>query len=199
MPRLTDERRAARRDRLLAAAVRCVAREGFHKTTIAAVIAESGMSAGAVYGYFQSKNDIIRAIADSVLGHMTANLARLTEAETPVAPIDALEAVLEQTRELAREGDGDIPRVAVQAWAEAGRDPAVAEIVRERMTQVRAAWSDLLTRARSAGMLAPDADVEIVAQVMLGAMIGFVQQYLVMGDVEPHTFAAGYRALIAGG
>ncbi|WP_227982556.1 TetR/AcrR family transcriptional regulator [Nocardia spumae] len=197
MPRLTEARRAARRDQLIAAAVRCVAREGFHKTTMAAVIAESGMSAGAVYGYFKSKNDIIRAIADSVLGRMTANLARLTDAETPVSPIDALESVLEQIRELARDGDGDIPRVAVQAWAEAGRDEAVAEIVRERIGQVRAAWRELLVRARSAAILPPDADVDAIAQVMLGATMGFIQQYLLIGDVTPHAYAGGYRALAA--
>ncbi|AHH18005.1 putative transcriptional regulator, TetR family [Nocardia nova SH22a] len=195
MPRLTEERRIARRDQLLAAAVRCVAREGFHKTTMAAVIAESGMSAGAVYGYFKSKNDIIRAISESVLGRMTANLARLADAETAVAPIDALESVLEQVRDLARDGDGDIPRVAVQAWAEAGRDEAVAEIVRERIDQVRRAWLELLERARAAGTVAPGADLDAVAQVMLGATMGFVQQYLLMGDVEPHTYAGGYRSL----
>lgn len=195
MPRLTEERRLARRDQLIAAAIRCVAREGFHKTTMSAVIAESGMSAGAVYGYFESKNDIIRAIADSVLGRMTANLARLTESTTPVTPVDALESILEQIRDLARDGDGDIPRVAVQAWAEAGRDEAVARIVRERLAQVRAAWRELLIRARTAGTLAPDADIEAVAQILLGAMIGFIQQYLLLGDVQPHTYAAAYRAL----
>ncbi|MBF4997056.1 TetR/AcrR family transcriptional regulator [Nocardia sp. BSTN01] len=197
MPRLTEERRTARRDQLIAAAVRCVAREGFHKTTMSAVIAESGMSAGAVYGYFASKNDIIRAIADSVLGRMTANLARLTEGATPVAPIDALESVLGQIAELAR--DGDIPRVAVQAWAEAGRDEAVAGIVRERLTQVRAAWRELLLRACEAGLLSAATDIDALAQVMLGAMMGFLQQYLLMGDVHPKAYAAAYRSLAGAG
>lgn len=197
MPRLTEQRRTARRDQLIAAAVRCVAREGFHKTTMSAVIAESGMSAGAVYGYFASKNDIIRAIADSVLGRMTANLARLTEGATPVAPIDALESVLGQIADLAR--DGDIPRVAVQAWAEAGRDEVVAGIVRERLAQVRNAWRDLLLRAREAGLLSAAADIDALAQVMLGAMMGFLQQYLLMGDVRPDSYAAAYRSLAGAG
>ena len=195
MPRLTEQRRAARREQLIAAAVRCVAREGFHKTTMAAVIAESGMSAGAVYGYFSSKNDIIRAIADSVLGRMTEQLARLADNATPVPPVDALAAMLEQIRELDQ--NGDVPRVAVQVWAEAGRDEAIAAIVRERMIRVRGVWCDLLTRARAEGLLSSDADPEAVAQVMLGAMVGFLQQHLLFGDVEPRSYARAFRALAA--
>ena len=195
MPRLTEQRRAPRREQLIAAAVRCVAREGFHKTTMAAVIAESGMSAGAVYGYFSSKNDIIRAIADSVLGRMTEQLARLADNATPVPPVDALAAMLEQIRELDQ--NGDVPRVAVQVWAEAGRDEAIAAIVRERMIRVRGVWCDLLTRARTEGLLSSDADPEAVAQVMLGAMVGFLQQHLLFGDVEPRSYARAFRALAA--
>lgn len=172
-----------------------MAREGFHKTTMAAVIAESGMSAGAVYGYFTSKNDIIRAIADSVLGRMTEQLERLARDATPVPPIGALEAMLEHIRELDQ--DGDVPRVAVQVWAEAGRDEAIAAIVRERMQRVRSVWSDLLTRARAEGLLSPDADPEAVARVMLGAMVGFLQQHLLFGDVEPRSYADAFRALTA--
>ncbi len=68
MPKVSEEHRAARRDQILAAAVQCVAREGFHKTTMSHVIAESGLSAGAVYGYFKGKNEIIKAIADLAIG-----------------------------------------------------------------------------------------------------------------------------------
>ncbi len=162
---------------------------------MAAVIAESGMSAGAVYGYFSSKNDIIRAIADSVLGRMIEQLARLADNATPVPPVDALAAMLEQIRELDQ--NGDVPRVAVQVWAEAGRDEAIAAIVRERMVRVRGVWCDLLTRARAEGLLSSDADPEAVAQVMLGAMVGFLQQHLLFGDVEPWNYARAFRALAA--
>ncbi len=41
--------------------------QGFHKTTMADVIRESGLSAGAVYGYFKSKEEIVAAIADDAL------------------------------------------------------------------------------------------------------------------------------------
>ena len=63
MPRLTPERRAMRRDQVLRAAVRCVIRSGFQGLTMSEVIAESGLSAGAVYGYFASKDALLAALA----------------------------------------------------------------------------------------------------------------------------------------
>lgn len=48
------------------AAWRCVAHEGFHKTTMADVVRESGLSVGAVYGYFRSKDEIIASVAEKL-------------------------------------------------------------------------------------------------------------------------------------
>jgi AcrR family transcriptional regulator len=198
MPRIRAETRAARREHLLAAAARCVAREGFHKTTMAHVIAESGMSAGAVYGYFSGKHELIRAIADSVLGDMSDRLSALAEREPAVTPLEALEVALGRIDELlAADGDGggDLPRVAVQAWAEAGRDERVAAIVRDRLTQLRAAWHEVLERAQQAGSLAGDADLDRTAQVLVGTMMGFLQQRLLAGGPAAGEYVAGLRHL----
>src|SRR5258708_5131505 len=47
---------------MMDAAQRCFAGEGFHETTLQDVFRESGLSAGAVYRYFHSKNDLVQAI-----------------------------------------------------------------------------------------------------------------------------------------
>src|SRR5689334_6249736 len=59
VPRLTDERREARRAEIVAAARRCFARDGFHQTSMPDIAREAGMSAGAFYRYFPSKEDVI--------------------------------------------------------------------------------------------------------------------------------------------
>ena len=70
MPKVSDEHRAARRKQIVDAGRHCVADQGFHKTTMSDVIRESGLSAGAVYGYFRSKDEILAAIADDALGNV---------------------------------------------------------------------------------------------------------------------------------
>ena len=196
MPKVTDEHRAARREQILDAAVRRVAAEGFHRTTMADVIAESGLSAGAVYGYFRSKQDLIRAIADRVGGLVAATIEGLIDADPPVPPAAALEAVLERVVAAAADAGYDVPTVAIQAWAEAARDPEVREIVAAKMRRVRDSWTTYAERARDAGLLAPDADPAAVARTMLGLMPGFLVVRLVLGDVTPHSHAAGLAELM---
>ena len=63
MPRITPERREAKRAEIVAAARRCFSRDGFHQTSMPDIAAEAGVSAGAPYRYFASKEEIILAIA----------------------------------------------------------------------------------------------------------------------------------------
>ncbi len=197
MPKVSEEHRAARRDQILAAAVQCVAREGFHKTTMSHVIAESGMSAGAVYGYFKGKNEIIKAIADLAIGGLAASLQELAEGSDPVSPAVALETALQHVERLAQSPDGDLTRVAVQAWAEACRDDEVRELARQRLADVRGSWERVLRRSQQDGTLKPDLDPAAMAQTMLGLIPGFVLQRLIVGDVTATSYAAGFRDLIA--
>ena len=57
MPRVSDEHLAARRQQILDAARACFLRNGFHATSMQDVIGEAGLSVGAVYRYFKSKNE----------------------------------------------------------------------------------------------------------------------------------------------
>ncbi len=196
MPKVTDAHRAARRDQILAAAARCVAREGFHKTTMAAVIAEAGLSAGAVYGYFKSKNEIIKAIADRALGQAAHHLHDLVEREEPVHPADAVEVFLRQVTAPVVEGGVELPRIAVQAWAEAVRDPEVHALAREKMLALRDALESVVLRCRRDGTLPADLDPEQAAQVLFGLLPGFVLQRLILGDVTPESYVQGVRALL---
>jgi AcrR family transcriptional regulator len=196
MPRVTDEHRAARREQILAAAVRCVAREGFHKTTMADVIGEAGLSAGAVYGYFKSKNEIIRAIADLAIGEAAHLLHDLVEQEDPVHPSDALRVFLAHVSVLANGPNGDLTRVGVQAWAEAVRDPEIHAMAREKMAVVRDAMESVVQRCQKDGTIAADVDSGRAAQVLFGMLPGFVLQRLILEDVSPESYIEGFRSLV---
>jgi AcrR family transcriptional regulator len=64
MPKVSQSYREDRRREILEAAIRCFSREGFHRATVHDVVKESGMSLGAIYNYFASKEEIIEAIAE---------------------------------------------------------------------------------------------------------------------------------------
>ncbi len=71
MPRITDAHRAENRALIVSAAGRCFARDGFHQTSMPDVAVEAGVSVGAPYRYFASKDEIILEIAgDAFRGHL---------------------------------------------------------------------------------------------------------------------------------
>jgi len=197
MPRVTEQHRAARRDQILAAAVRCVAREGFHKTTMADVIREADLSAGAVYLYFRGKDDIIRALAERSIGRVAHVLVAMQEQQPVVRPEDALQAALEELLSTAGEAADDLLRVGVQAWGEALRDEAVHATVSTQLRRLRHTMADLVRRAQAEGLVSKQADAESAAALLCGAIPGFILQRLVLGDLTPASYVDGLRGLVS--
>lgn len=195
MPRVSEAHRAARRDQILSAAMRCVARDGFHKTTMADVIAESGASAGAVYGHFANKAELIRTIAHTAVSGFAALLDERTQGEEPIDPADILELLVLHIERLATTYDVDVTRIAVQAWAEALRDEDVRALVERELGGVRERWQVALRRCQRDGTLDPTADPAAVATVMAGLMPGFVIQRLMLGGLTSASYVEGFRAL----
>jgi AcrR family transcriptional regulator len=197
MPKVTDEHRANRRHEILAAARTCVGRQGFHKTTMADVIGESGLSAGAVYGYFKSKDEIVAAIADEVLSSVDELFQGILASEAPLSPAAAMRATLDHILEIAARPGGDMTRVAIQAWAEALHNDAIMATASSKYRMLRGHFAAVARRAQADGTIAPDADPEQVAQVLFGMIPGFLLQRLLLGDVTPASYSAGLAALLA--
>jgi AcrR family transcriptional regulator len=195
MPKVSDEYRTARREEILDAAVRCVAREGFHKTTMAHVIAESGLSAGSVYGYFKGKRELIKAIATRALSGFAEVLESVAVAPGPVTPAGGLRAVFSKVERMSAESGGAFPKVVVHAWSEAARDAEVREVVRTNVDKVQLAWLDVLARAEADGTIAPG-DHTASARVLVGLMPGFLVQGLLLDEIDGESYVDGFEALM---
>src|SRR4051812_16245850 len=62
-----QEKKAATRERLLAAGADLVLENGFHRTSLDAIAAEAGVTKGAVYSNFPSKAEFLMEIAERVV------------------------------------------------------------------------------------------------------------------------------------
>ncbi|MFI5731741.1 TetR/AcrR family transcriptional regulator [Kribbella sp. NPDC051587] len=196
MPKVSEEHRMARRAQIVAAARTCVAEQGFHKTTMADVIAASDLSAGAVYGYFKSKEDIVAAIAEEALSSVDELFGSVLLTGEPVSPLLVLERILKHIVSMAERPDGDITKIALQAWAESLRNPAVKAIAEDKYRMLRGRFTEVARRAQADGTIPADADPEQVAQVLFGFIPGFILQRLLIGDVTPQSYTAGLRAIL---
>jgi AcrR family transcriptional regulator len=194
MPRVSEAHRERRREQILEAARRCFIRKGFHQSSMADVFAEAGLSAGAVYRYFRSKDEIITAIAEEVVGHVTDLLVPLVEQE----PTPTLDSVIRDgllsVDDLAF-GEYGFAQLAPQVWAEALRNDQLLGVIRSRYTVVREALSRLIVAEQKAGRVDVDAEPDDVAAVLFGSIIGYLLQRLLFGHLRPESYAAGLAAL----
>ena len=193
MPKVTEAYREARRDEIARAAMHCLSRHGFANTSMADIIAESGMSAGAIYSHFTSKAEIARYVARLVLDSRAAELiAYADESGRPLAPADTIRFML-STIDRA-----DISKsVLLQMWAEATVDPELHRMMVETVGQLRGAYAATVRPWLEAnGMPADEPAVQRAAATMLTLSQGYIANTALFGDHDPADYLATAGALL---
>jgi TetR/AcrR family transcriptional regulator, transcriptional repressor of aconitase len=127
MPKVTPEYRAERRAHVMAAARRCFVRDGFHAASMQDLVAEAGMSSGAVYRYFPSKDAVIEAIAAENLEQVVAVIRQ--SIDDGASPPAAIASVLQFVT--SRHAEDGFAAIALLVWSEALRNPALASHLRD--------------------------------------------------------------------
>ena len=164
MPKLDEITQRARREQILDAAQRCFARHGFHNTTMQVICREAGISPGALYLYFKSKEELIEGICEREKGQLVRDLASLAEEPDLIAALGRLGETYCLDEPI------DKLRMQVEINAEALRNPAVGRMVGEFDHFIIESFERLLTDAQAQGRITPRADLRTIAQVM--CMIG---------------------------
>lgn len=178
MPKVTQSHLDARRQQIVDAARIRFAADGFAGASLADIVAESGLSTGAIYRYFSGKDDIIRAVCEQASGAFPTALTA-----------EAVNGFLEHIRALARhQGHA---RLVAQIYAEAALSPALATIVAQQISAMRDAVVDLLP-GRS------DDQSEEIAEAFVAVCAAYSQQLAVRGDVDPAPFARALMSIVRG-
>jgi AcrR family transcriptional regulator len=196
MPKVSEAHRDARRQRILDAALRCFSRDGFHNTTTADIVRESGVSQGSLYLHFATKDDIVLALADD--RHQgEAFLNALAQREQD--PIRALALLIElHGKGLTDPQRVDGRRVGVQGWGEALRSPRIKASVVEGLSKVREAIVGLIERGQRTGQIRASVDPDAVARTLIAIFQGFVLQMAWGEDIDPAARGRVIRAMIRG-
>jgi AcrR family transcriptional regulator len=174
MPKITDAKRESRRQQILEAARTCFARDGFHATTTADIVRESGVSQGTLYLYFETKDDIVLALADD--RHQgEAFLNALAQSEPD--PVQGLFLMIElYGRSLTDPHRAEMRRVGIQGWGEALRNERIRESITGGLAKVRAEIVRLIERGQRAGEVRADVEPEAAARIMIALFQGLILQ-----------------------
>jgi AcrR family transcriptional regulator len=155
MPKISEEQRAAARQRLIDASVAVAERDGVEGLTTRSIVAEAGVSAGMFYGHFPSKEALLAAVVD----HKTDELTTLVHAELELGtPIEGV------VRELVRQLVSVIDlRVLAAFRSGVGTEESLAA-QRRINRRIVDAFVPLLTASVDAGVVRSDIDPEAVVE-----------------------------------
>src|SRR6267142_1183053 len=134
-----------RRVQILDAALVCFAKRGFHQTSMHDISAEAGISVGLIYRYFANKEAVIAAMADR---HKKEIHDVLERAKMAPSLLESLEILF--TAHCCENSPKVQSAFVVDLYAEASRNPQIADLVRGVLQTAMDGVTDLIARSPEA-------------------------------------------------
>ena len=183
MAKVTAAHLEARRAQIIQAAWDCFAEKGYYLTKMADIARKAGLSAGAIYRYFPSKEAVLNAISERSLEQDVELMERARSSEDE--PIAALELLsLAMRLQYQDPGFQTATRVQVELRPEFIRNEDLRRNLKKFLRIRLAAASLLISEAKQKGQIKPNVEPEALAMMALCFSEGLRQYHL----IDPQTF-----------
>jgi AcrR family transcriptional regulator len=186
-----DALTVARRRQIFLAACRVLALKSFHQATVKEIALEAKLAAGSIYVYFQTKDDILLLLAESMVGELAEALPAIRE-HSGGDPRRELLGIMRRVLDII-----DRYREAFAALNHEvrylERNPRYRDDLRRIIAPYRGALRDALERGKAAGTLSFDS-VNSAVEAMHMLCSGWARG----GSLLAHTGKETYWREIAG-
>jgi len=191
-----ENRREARQQQVLEAAVELVRRRGFHGASMAELAKIAGMSVGHIYHYFENKEAIMAAIVSRDLERVLGILESFEKQGGDLydVMIEEVDRGYDDSRRV------DETALQLEIYAEAARNPKVAKMLNDADTISRSKLRDLMTAGRkSQEPWSPedlDARVEVIIALFEGLRLRALHGHEVSRDAMLRNIRMVVRHLL---
>jgi AcrR family transcriptional regulator len=160
------------RTQIISAALVLFAREGYDATGVAEICQAAGVSKGAFYYHFSSKQQVFMQLLNDWLGTLEAQLLDIQQQiqDVPQALLHMagmMEAVFEQA-------SGNLP-MFLEFWTQASRDPAIWQVVTAPYQSYQEFFKTLIQKGIDEGSLRAY-DPDIAAHALVALAVGLLFQ-----------------------
>lgn len=191
-----DERRAVTVEAVIALA----AEQNPGEITTAAIAKHMGLTQGALFRHFPSKDAILQAVMEWVAERLLARVDKAAQAAA--SPLAALEAIFMTHIDFIAQHPG-VPRMLFGELQRAGDTPAKM-MARTLLDRYGKRLSALIEQGKAQGELAAEVNTAAAATLFIGAIQGLVMQSLLAGNTArmrtgaPGAFAIYRRGIWRG-
>lgn len=181
-------------ERLIAAATRLFASQGYEATTVQEVVAEAGVTKGAMYHYFTSKDDLLYEIYHRILTLQFERLKQFAEADGPIeerlrhAAIDVITTTAKAFDDLT---------VVVRSMHLL--EPKKQRRVRSERRRYHELFRDMIEEGQRTGVFRGDVEADFVVDYFFGAVHHLPTWYRPSGRVGGAELGDLYAGLLLEG
>jgi len=176
MPKIVDW--DARRDEILSATWRVIARDGIARATIRAIAREAGCSRGILAHYFDDKADILGSAL--LMSHRRV-VARMEAGTAGLAGLAALRVIMIEALPLDEQRDLEA-QIEISFWGRALGNPALRELQHAEFDRFAERLRGHLAEAEKAGELRDGVDIALAAHQLLVLIDGLSAERVLYPD-----------------
>lgn len=192
MPKIVDW--DVRRDEVLTATWRVIAREGFAQTTIREIALEAGYSHGVLAHYFTNKQDILSSALLLCHQRVRERMQRRTQG---LDGLDALRVIMVEALPLDAERDLEAG-IEISFWHQALGNAELARLQHDEFDLLCDELRGPLLQARKLGQLRPSVDIEEAVHALVVLIDGLsIQRVLYPSRISPERQLALLDTLLA--
>jgi AcrR family transcriptional regulator len=190
MPRLSEEQKDNKKKNIMRAALTCVARKGFHQTSMRDICREGKMSIGAVYNYYRSKEEILAAMTREGRQAKKVMLERLKERPNARESLQELFGyffLAYKNGSFRTYGPIDL-----ETYCEAMRNEEVREIMRDEYEALANPLVELIRHWQRKKEIRNDLDPDYLADYLISLSVGIKIHLL----VQPELAVEGFEEIV---
>jgi len=174
MPKVVPEYKEEAKSRILEAANKVFAEKGYHEATMDDIAKRLGVSKGAIYLYFASKEDLFEAMCKTAPQAFKAIL--YSSFSTDTNPVQSATQFFDKMLKLSASNPG----LSFEILSEASRNPTLKRILRQNHAEYEQVLTGFLAEGRKRRIVADNLDIHSLANSLIALWNG-LETLLVSG------------------
>lgn len=196
-PIVSDEYKQKKKQQILDSALICFARKGFQVATIDEIVKHSGISKGAIYNYFKSKDEIYLALMTEQTETNNAKLLnKIAEFQTAT---EKLNYIFERYKEMDPYEKDRKKTIVVhlEFTLHSSRDEEINHILKERGSKFFLKLiMDIIKEGQGSGEFRNDIDLLVVANMFWTVIDGAMLHTIVNNEFPYGKVIEHYQRMI---